>query len=96
MYDMKNTKWITGSYNEQTVDMLMSELGVPSLVAKLLATRGITSASDASAFMNKSLSDLYDPFLLRDMDKATERISRAISSGERIAVASPAVLAKGK
>ena len=83
---MKNTKWITGSYNEQTVDMLMSELGVPSLVAKLLATRGITSASDASAFMNKSLSDLYDPFLLRDMDKATERISRAISSGERIAV----------
>ena len=62
---MKNTKWITGSYNEQTVNMLMSELGVPSLVAKLLATRGIVSAGEASAFMNKSLSDLYDPFLLR-------------------------------
>ncbi len=83
---MKNTKWITGSYNEQTVNTLMSELGVPSLVAKLLATRGISSAADASAFMNKSLSDLYDPFLLRDMDKATERISRAISQGEKIAV----------
>lgn len=83
---MKNTKWITGSYNEQTVNMLMSELGVPSLVAKLLATRGIVSAGEASAFMNKSLSDLYDPFLLRDMDKATERISKAISEGEKIAV----------
>lgn len=83
---MKNTKWITGSYDEQTVNMLMSELGVPSLVAKLLATRGIASAGDATVFMNKSLSELYDPFLLRDMDKATERIMRAISAGEKIAV----------
>ena len=83
---MKNTKWITGSYDEKTVNTLISELGVPSLVAKLLATRGISSATDASAFMNKSLSDLYDPFLLRDMDKATERITKAISRGEKIAV----------
>ncbi|MBQ9984756.1 MAG: single-stranded-DNA-specific exonuclease RecJ [Oscillospiraceae bacterium] len=83
---MKNTKWITGEYDENTVRELMEALGVPSLTAKLLAVRGITSAREAERFTKKNLSDLYDPFLMCDMQKAVERISEAIMSNEKIAV----------
>ena len=83
---MKNTKWITGKYDENTVRHLSEKLGVPSLTAKLLAVRGITTADEALAFTAKKLSDLHDPYLLCDMQKAAERIERAIGNNEKIAV----------
>ncbi|MBR3848301.1 MAG: single-stranded-DNA-specific exonuclease RecJ [Oscillospiraceae bacterium] len=83
---MKNTKWITGKYDENTVSELMNKLGVPSLTAKLLAVRGIRDAESAALFLKKDLGDLFDPFLLKDMDRAVERIKRALDSGEKIAV----------
>ena len=83
---MKKTKWITGNYDSEIASRLMQELGIPSLTAKLLAVRGITDAESARMFLKKDLSDLHDPFLLKDMDRACERIKRAIADGERIAV----------
>ncbi len=83
---MKNTKWITGKYNEETVKRLMEELGVPSLTAKLLAVRGVHDAGAAKRFLKKDLQNLNDPFLLKDMAPACERIKRAISDREKIAV----------
>ena len=82
---MKNTRWITGQYDESEVKRLSEEMGIPSLTAKLLSVRKIDKAS-AGVFMRKELSDLYDPFLLKDMDKATERIKKAISAKEKIAI----------
>lgn len=83
---MKNTKWITGSYDENIVRELSTALGLPSLTAKLLAVRGITTAKEADLFTKKDLADLYDPFLLKDMEKAVERINLGIANNEKIAV----------
>ena len=83
---MKNTKWITGKYDENIVSELMNTLGIPSLTAKLLAVRGICDAESASLFLKKDLSDLHNPFLLKDMERACERIKRAVDGGEKIAV----------
>lgn len=83
---MKNTKWITGKYDENIVSELMNKLGVPSLTAKLLAVRGICDAESATLFLNKDLGDLHNPFLLKDMDRAVERINSALDGGEKMAV----------
>ena len=57
------------------------------LIAALLARRGVTSKEDAQKFLNPSYDDhLHDPLLMLDMPKAAERVARAITSGEHIAV----------
>ena len=55
-------------------------------IASLLLQRGITSFEEAKAFFNPSLADLHDPFLMKDMDKAVERILLAISSEQPILI----------
>ena len=55
-------------------------------IASLLLQRGITSFEEARAFSNPSLADLHDPFLMKDMDKAVERILLAISSEQPILI----------
>lgn len=55
-------------------------------VSELLVQRGITSIPDAEKFFHPSLRDLHDPFLMPDMDKAVDRINRAMGSKEKILV----------
>lgn len=55
-------------------------------IAELLVQRGITTVDEAEKFFNPSLSDLHDPFLMQDMDKAVERLNRAMGSKEKILV----------
>ena len=55
-------------------------------IASLLLQRGITSFEEVRAFFNPSLADLHDPFLMKDMDKAVERILLAISSEQPILI----------
>lgn len=55
-------------------------------IASLLLQRGITSFEEARAFFNPSLADLHDPFLMKDMDKAVERILLAINSEQPILI----------
>lgn len=82
---MKNTRWITGTYDENAVKEISEALGLPSLAAKLMEVRGI-KGNMAEIFAKKSLSDLHDPFLMKDMRAAVERIETAIAENERIAV----------
>ena len=59
----------------------------PELVRTLLTNRGITTRDDAEKFLNPSYErDLNDPYLLKDMDKAVERIVRAIEGNESILI----------
>lgn len=55
-------------------------------IAELLVQRGITSVDDAEHFFNPSLSDLHDPFLMKDMDKAVDRLNMAMGAKEKILV----------
>lgn len=61
-------------------------LNVDMVIGNLLAQRGITNFSEAQAFFRPKLSDLHDPFLMKDMDKAVERLERAIDQQERVLI----------
>lgn len=55
-------------------------------ISELLAQRGITSVAEADKFFHPSLKDMHDPFLMPDMDKAVNRLNKAMGSKERILV----------
>ncbi len=80
-------KWIikeTG--NTQLVEKLAAELNVDSAIAKLLVKRNIKSFDEARSFFRPQLEDIHDPFLMKDMDKAVERLERAIDNSEKILI----------
>ena len=58
-------------------EQLAGELHISNLSAQMLVDRGITSADQARAYIRPNLNQLHDPFLMRDMDKAVERLHRA-------------------
>ena len=72
--------------NPQITIKLAKELGVDFTIAKLLVHRGIETYDQAKAFFRPNLADLHNPYLMRDMDKAVERIEKGISEGEKILV----------
>tara|TARA_R110002020_G_scaffold259768_2_gene473673 strand:- start:6011 stop:7717 length:1707 start_codon:yes stop_codon:yes gene_type:complete len=72
--------------NTQKTAKLAAELGVPQSIASLLIQRGVETFAQAKKFFRPSLEDLHDPFLMKDMDRAVERIEKAIAQGENIMV----------
>jgi len=70
----------------QITSKLAQELGVEYTIAELLVQRGIETFEEAKSFFRPSLKNLHNPFLMKDMDKAVERIEIAISNGENILV----------
>lgn len=65
---------------------LQNALQVDEIVAKLLLQRGITTFKEAKKYFRPQLSDLHDPYLLKDMDLAIARIEQAIANEENIMV----------
>ena len=55
-------------------------------ISRLLVLRGIKSIEEADKFLNPSMSDLHDPFLMQDMDKAVDRLNKAIGAKEKIMI----------
>ena len=72
--------------NPEKVDRLATELGVDRVLAELLVQRGVETFQQARSFFRPSLEDLHDPFLMKDMDKAVERLHEAITQGQKILV----------
>ena len=70
----------------QEIDRLSKELNVDGLVAQLFLQRGISNYDEAKRFFRPELSDLHDPFLMKDMDVAVQRIERAIAEQENILI----------
>ena len=68
------------------VNQLSKDLSVDTTIASLLVQRGIKNFDEAKTFFRPSLNDLHDPFLMQDMQKAVERIEKAIKSKENILV----------
>lgn len=58
----------------------------PPLIAKLLAARGFNEASAIEKLLYPKFSELHDPFLLRDMDRVTERLAQAFLRGEKVCI----------
>ena len=70
----------------ETGRRLAQSLGISPILCNLLVARGITDAASARKFFRPQLPDLHDPFLMKDMDKAVERLNRAMGKKERILV----------
>ncbi|MGL5785973.1 MAG: single-stranded-DNA-specific exonuclease RecJ [Bacteroidales bacterium] len=67
-------------------ESMARELGISPILCKLLLQRGITTIEDAKKFFRPQLQDLHDPFLMKDMDKAVERLNIAMGRKEKILV----------
>lgn len=83
----KECKWIIREQaDREKVERLAAEVGIDKVLADLLVKRGVESFEEARAFFRPDLKALHDPFLMKDMDKAVERLHKAITSGERIRI----------
>ncbi|MBN2639606.1 MAG: single-stranded-DNA-specific exonuclease RecJ [Bacteroidales bacterium] len=83
---MKKRWNIKEQADSQTVESLSGSLGIHPRLSNLLAQRGISTFDEAKAFFRPSLTNLHDPFLMKDMDKAVDRILKAVENNENIMV----------
>ena len=78
-------RWQVKTTEDSTlVEDFRSELKVDPIVAELLLQREITSFDDAQSFFRPNLDDLHDPFLMKDMEEAVERLQTAIDEQQRV------------
>ena len=78
--------WDHQACDERAAGALAASTAVDPFVARLLVLRGVADADEARRFLNPQLAQLHDPFRLKDLPHAVERLERAIAAGERIAV----------
>lgn len=79
-------RWRLRAAAPEAAAQLAREAGLDSIVAGLLAARGITTAEQAHKFLNPSLADLHSPYLMTGMRLAVERLSAAIERKEKILI----------
>src|SRR5438552_5214160 len=82
----KSKKWIVRERDHSRAAQLAATLGVSPIVADLLIARGHENAESALAFLNPSLAQLHDPFLMRGMSDAVARLVQAIDRQEPILI----------
>ncbi|MDD4610270.1 MAG: single-stranded-DNA-specific exonuclease RecJ [Bacteroidaceae bacterium] len=84
-----NNKWNyrpPTSLEKEQIDGLAKELSIHPILSSLLFKRGITTIKEAQAFFHPQLSDLHDPFLMKDMQLAVDRLNKALQENERVLV----------
>ena len=77
-------RWIVAEPHPEEAEALAKAAHLPLVLAELLIARGITRPHEAFAFLNPDASHLHDPFLMRGMSAAVERLERAIASREPV------------
>ena len=79
-------RWIIQKSDQKSVQKLAKDLGVNHIVAHLLVLRGIENFDDAKLFFRPELKHLHDPFLMKNMQDAVDRIEKAIANKEKVLV----------
>ena len=74
------------SGDKRKVELLSEVLNINPILANLLVQRGVTTFHEAKKFFRPEITDLHDPFLMKDMDKAIDRIIKAIHEKEKILI----------
>jgi single-stranded-DNA-specific exonuclease len=84
---MTEKRWVQSPLPKtEIVENLKNAINVSTPIATLLAMRGIETFEEAKAFFRPSLDQIHDPFLMKDMDKAVERLESAIANHEKIMI----------
>lgn len=78
--------WNISTYDKNAASALALKTGVDDFAVLLLQSRGIKTADAVLNFVSAADMELFSPFLIKDMEKAAERISRAVENGEKILV----------
>lgn len=78
-----NKKWEVCKENKNDIDKISEENGLSNLISSILASRGIIEKEDVREFLNPTRDDFHDPFLMPDMEKAVDRILKAIQTQEK-------------
>ena len=78
--------WQIREQDSISQDRLMKAISISPIIAQLLVNRNIKTVKDAEFFLNPSLLNLHDPFLMKSMAQAVARIKRAISGKEKILI----------
>lgn len=79
-------RWNILGADEQKIDHLKQSLGISRVICQVLVQRGIQTFDQAKSFFRPALTDLHDPWQMKDMDKAVSRIKSAFNSKEKILV----------
>lgn len=83
---MQDKLWLVNEYDRAEVDRLCRELKLSPLIAKILVSRGMCDTDAVRKFLHSGLEELYDPFLLKDMDRAAGRIADALHRHQPITI----------
>ncbi len=71
---------------ERTKNLIIAEINCPDMIAEMLVRKGFTEKEEISRFFEPDLSDCHDPFLFKDMEKAVQRILKAVELKEKITI----------
>lgn len=79
-------RWSLRDAKPEEVEALATACSIDALLAHCMMVRGVSTPEEAHALLHAPLEAVHDPFMMRDMDRAVERLFQAVSEGERVAV----------
>lgn len=81
-----NKKWEVNEADDILISKISDEFNVSRLVANIIANKGLKDSHEIEVFLHPRRSDFHDPFLMPDMEIATNRIIKAIKNNEKVAI----------
>jgi len=82
-----NLKWVVADESHvEEARRLVDQFNIPYIAAKILCSRGIISLEQADQFLNPSLKNLFDPFIMKGMNEGVDRVIQALKSNEKIMI----------
>lgn len=81
-----NKKWELNEANDALINKISEEFNVSKLVANIIANKGLTNSNEIEVFLHPRRTDFHDPFMMPDMEKAVDRVVKAIETHEKVAI----------
>ena len=81
-----NKKWELNEANDALINKISEEFNVSKLVANIIANKGLTNSDEIEVFLHPRRTDFHDPFMMPDMEKAVDRVVKAIETHEKVAI----------
>ncbi|MFA6308578.1 MAG: single-stranded-DNA-specific exonuclease RecJ [Clostridia bacterium] len=83
---MIEKEWVSKTVTDEEISKLSNEASISNILARVFLNRGMSEPLHVSKFLNPQISDIYDPFLLKDMDIVVERLVKAINEKQMITI----------